>query len=137
MQVCIKNIHIRLEDTHLFREPVSMGVTLRELCVSTTDEDGQEGFIDRTLPENVDEPLNKRLSLQGLGFYCHPSDKVESLVLSQSSETAMFEHCEKLFGVDATVSAEYKPHYLLQPISLSAKIRKPRDRKQSASRRED
>lgn len=137
VQVCIKNIHVRLEDAHLFRQPISMGVTLKELCVSTTDEDGREGFIDRTLPENANVPLNKRLSLQSLGFYCHPDDKAENLVLNKDSEAAMFAHCEELFGRNDVASAKYQAHYLLQPISLAAKIRKPRNRKPGASRRED
>ena len=38
LQIVIKNIHIRFEDTQYMKDPLSMGITLQKLAAHTTDE---------------------------------------------------------------------------------------------------
>ena len=51
IQLKVNNIHVRLEDQVLFSKPVSLGLTLQEIKVSTTNEEWNDEFIDRTLQE--------------------------------------------------------------------------------------
>ena len=57
IQISIKNLHIRYEDCQNFGKPFSMGLTLEQLDIDTTNEDWQVDFIDRTLAENKLKPL--------------------------------------------------------------------------------
>jgi len=49
VQVTIKQIHIRYEDTLFSRHPLALGVTLRTLSVHTTNQNWLREFFDRTL----------------------------------------------------------------------------------------
>ena len=48
LQITIKNIHIRFEDTILNSTPYSFGITLKEFSAHTCDEQWQPVFLDRT-----------------------------------------------------------------------------------------
>lgn len=132
IQVSIKNIHIRLEDTHLFREPLAMGVTLKDLTVATTNTLWQDTFIDRTQAQNRDLPLNKRIQLQGFGVYCNPADSLSNLVGSKEDSPAKLSHMQSLFDAEAEICAQYARHYLLQPITITAKLKQMRKKRQES-----
>jgi hypothetical protein len=132
IQLSIKNIHIRFEDTHLFREPISMGLTLQELSVDTTNESWQKEFIDRTVEANKQKPLNKLLSLRNFGFYCSPNDDLNNLVLQLESPEERYLKFANLFDEGAESSSIYKRHYILEPISIVAKLKQLKERRQPA-----
>jgi vacuolar protein sorting-associated protein 13A/C len=70
VQVTIKNIHVRYEDPGSARTtPYSMGITLQELAVNTTNPQWEKTFYDRNLKENKAKPIFKRLQLIGLALY--------------------------------------------------------------------
>lgn len=48
LQVQIKGIHVRFEDTMFFKQPLSMGLTLEKFSARTTNEAWAPEFIDRT-----------------------------------------------------------------------------------------
>lgn len=61
IQIHIKNIHVRFEDSLNYSSNYSMGFTLKELSCFTCNEDWEEHYIDRTLSENKKLPLFKLL----------------------------------------------------------------------------
>lgn len=63
IQVTIKNIHIRFEDVGSGpRTPqYSLGFTLQELAINTTNQNWEKTFYDRNIKENREKPLYKRL----------------------------------------------------------------------------
>ena len=70
VQVTIKNIHIRYEDTGSLRTtPYSLGITLQEIAVNTTNTQWNKTFYDRNLKENREKPIFKRLQIRGLALY--------------------------------------------------------------------
>ncbi len=56
-----------------------MGFTLQELAINTTNQDWNKTFYDRTLKENKDKPLFKKLSISGLAMYLHHESVVSKL----------------------------------------------------------
>lgn len=74
LQIKIKGIHVRLEDTHFFSQPISMGVTLERLFVESKNERGDADFIDRTLEKNKAKPIRKHIDMRNFGVYCEPKD---------------------------------------------------------------
>ena len=57
IQISIKNIHIRYEDSANLAQPLSLGLTMEKLDIETTNEKWESEFIDRTLPENKYKPM--------------------------------------------------------------------------------
>jgi hypothetical protein len=49
-----------------------MGFTLKELCISTTNSQWEKEFFDRTLHENKEKPIFKKLSIDSFAIYVHP-----------------------------------------------------------------
>ena len=86
LQIKIKGIHLRIEDTHFFRQPISLGVTLERLYVESVNEAGHADFIDRTLAKNKLKPIRKHLDLRNFGVYCEPRDQLHRLI-SQGQPT--------------------------------------------------
>lgn len=73
LQVSIKSIHIRYEET-MFKS-YSWGLSLDRIDVYTTDKDGTRKFIDRTQKEFMHEPMRKTLILSNLGVYWNSDEK--------------------------------------------------------------
>lgn len=80
IQVQITSIHVRVEDTRFFGQPLSMGITLQRLFIQSTDAEWQPRFLDRTVEENRHEPLRKLIQLDGFGIYCEPREKLQNLI---------------------------------------------------------
>jgi len=79
VQVSMKNIHIRYEDCKASRL-FSMGLTLEKLEIETINDNWESEFIDRTLKENKVKPLQKKINLCNIGFYCNQNDKKVNLM---------------------------------------------------------
>lgn len=123
IQISIKNIHIRFEDAQLSRRPLSMGITLQEFEVNTTNENWSPEFIDRTLAKNQGKPLQKMLTLRNLGFYCNPSDESTNMICEIESVQERFERFRSFFPEGASSANAYQGHYILEPISVEAKLK--------------
>jgi len=123
IQVQIKNIHIRYEDTMFFKQPLSMGITLERLSIKTTNEEWVPEFIDRTLPANKHKPLQKHLDLRNVGFYCNPQDDLSQMVSLVEDPIQRQEKFASFFGEDEQFSAPYDSCYILRPISIEAKYK--------------
>jgi vacuolar protein sorting-associated protein 13A/C len=62
IQVTVKNIHVRYEDNYSYeKNPFSLGFTLKALSINTTNGDWEPHYFDRTLSENKDNPIFKKL----------------------------------------------------------------------------
>ncbi len=69
------NIHIRYEDNISNPENVfSLGVTLKELSITTTNQNWDKTFYDRMVQENKDKPIFKKLKIDGLAAYLQVGD---------------------------------------------------------------
>ncbi|KAL4462680.1 hypothetical protein ABPG74_000510 [Tetrahymena malaccensis] len=67
LQVTIKNIHVRFEDTITKR--YSWGFCLDKIETFTIDKQGEKTFIDRTVQANKNEPTRKLLMISNAGIY--------------------------------------------------------------------
>jgi len=63
------NIHIRLESFDNQNNSFSMGVTLKEITVHTTNSKWQKEFFDRTREQNQEKPVYKILNIVKFGLY--------------------------------------------------------------------
>ena len=76
VQVSIRNIHIRLENFEHFNSKFSMGFTLREVAVNTTNSQWEKEYFDRTNAINADKPVFKLLSIAKFGVYWRSDEEV-------------------------------------------------------------
>ncbi|KAL4505260.1 hypothetical protein ABPG72_016327 [Tetrahymena utriculariae] len=67
IQITIKNIHFRFEDTITKR--YSWGFCLDKIETFTINKDGEQTFIDRTVQANKNEPTRKLLMISNAGIY--------------------------------------------------------------------
>ena len=64
VQITIRNIHLRYEDDLQIKDcPFSLGFTLKELSIKTTNASWETSFFDRLVKENRDKPLFKMLTI--------------------------------------------------------------------------
>ena len=63
LQVQIQNLHLRFESNnpHFSNDLFSMGATLEQLNIHTTNESWEVEYLDRTKPEQAAKPLFKIL----------------------------------------------------------------------------
>lgn len=50
---------------------------MEKLEIETTNENWQSDFFDRTNAANKNKPLQKKINLSNIGFYCNPKDSAE------------------------------------------------------------
>ncbi len=123
IQVSIKNIHIRYEDSMNFQEPLSLGLTMEKLEIETTNEQWEPEFIDRTHQENKKKPLLKMINLSNIGFYCSPKDCVSRQICKIEDKDKQFEKFEELFPLDCDISPMYEQAYMSKPVSSTTKLK--------------
>lgn len=101
IQVSIKNIHIRYEDSVNLTKPLSLGLTMEKLDIETTNENWENQFIDRTISENKSKPMQKIISLSHCGIYCDPKDSVGRQVSNITDKKDQLLKFDELFPVDS------------------------------------
>ena len=102
IQIHVKNIHIRFEDSINYSSFYSMGFTLTELSMFTCNEEWKEDYIDRTNKDNKDMPLLKLLKLKNFAFYFQNDEKaMVSLDCDNDDDWEVLLH--GLFPIDADV----------------------------------
>ncbi|XP_067014210.2 intermembrane lipid transfer protein Vps13 [Anabrus simplex] len=113
VQVKIRDIHIRYEDELACPErPFSIGITLHNLSVQTTNQNWKEGIV-----QDAGTMIYKILNLEGLAVYMncnahmfmHENDPVERLRLFEKGISTKVHHAEGF-------------EYVLGPINSSAKL---------------
>lgn len=111
VQIKIKDIHIRYEDTSTTSTPFAFGVTLRNLIVHTTDANWKQCLMSEAINQ-----VFKIAELEGLAIYMNCNTNT----FASSSETQF----PKLFS-DAIASKDQQPegfNYILGPITSMAKL---------------
>lgn len=71
LQINLQNMHIRIENDDMI-EPdnsFSIGITLQEIDLYTTDENWERTYIDRTKTANKGKAMNKVLKVHNFGVY--------------------------------------------------------------------
>jgi hypothetical protein len=78
LQVKISTLHFRFEDNVFCStgRPYAFGVVIEAINLTTINEKGESIFIDRTDPKNKNEPLYKKLSVQGISIYWSDNPQV-------------------------------------------------------------
>ena len=118
-------MHIRIEneDDNNPINQFSLGISLQAIDLFTTNRNWEKKFIDRSLPENKEEPMFKRLEIVNFGVYYKTSET--SLISTLGSEDDM-EGVLKTFFNDFDAAGryqKYEDYYLLEPIILLMKLR--------------
>ncbi|KAL4498677.1 hypothetical protein ABPG73_003474, partial [Tetrahymena malaccensis] len=72
LQITIRNIHVRFEDT--ITKKYSWGFCLDKIEINTTNKDGVKTFVDRTLEESKNEPMRKLLVISNAGVYWNANE---------------------------------------------------------------
>lgn len=112
LQITIKNIHVRYEDTNQFTsQQFAMGITLEELSAISTDQDWKPAFI------------------QG-GAIANKLARLGSLSMYWNSDTASLAHLDSedfIKAFKALIAAESNPlsgthQYILRPVSGVGKV---------------
>ncbi|EAR90561.2 PH domain protein (macronuclear) [Tetrahymena thermophila SB210] len=85
LQITIRNIHVRFEDTLTKR--YSWGFCLDKLEIYTTNIEGVKVFVDRTIQENKDKPIRKLLTISNAGVYWNAN---ETRLISDLNEEVKF-----------------------------------------------
>jgi vacuolar protein sorting-associated protein 13A/C len=118
LQVNIQNMHLRLESNNVkfSSEFFSMGFTLEQLSLQTTNEDWTPKFIDRTTPQSLVAPLYKLMSIVNFGFYYKPNE--ESFISEIKEDQQRLSKLQQLFKFGLPQIKQYKDDYLLEPMSL-------------------
>jgi vacuolar protein sorting-associated protein 13A/C len=125
LQVSLTNMHLRIEneDDNNPINQFSLGISLQAIDLFTTNRQWEKKFIDRSLPENKDEPMFKRLEIVNFGVYYKTSET--SLISTLGSQEDM-EGVLKTFFNDFDAAGryqKYEDYYLLEPIILLMKLR--------------
>ena len=101
IQVSIKNIHIRYEDSVGLSQPLSLGITMEKLDIETTNENWESQFIDRTINENNFKPMMKIINLSNFGFYCDPKDSHSRQISMIDDTIEQLQKFDELFPLDS------------------------------------
>eukprot|EP00347_Sterkiella_histriomuscorum_P000566 403375355 len=122
VQLTIQNIHVRLESSEKLRSTFSMGLTLKEITIHTTNQTWQKEYFDRTQESNKDKPVFKVLNIVKLGLYWRTNED-RFLTQEYDEEDDMLIAMRDCFQNEDDYIQEYKDFYLLQPISLYMKLK--------------
>ncbi|CAI2385812.1 unnamed protein product [Moneuplotes crassus] len=120
IQITVKNIHIRFEDSINASRPYSFGFTLKELSAQTCNQQWEYEYYDRTDNKNKDMPVFKLLLIEKFAFYWEANE--EGLASEECNEQSdMHDFMEVLFPIDSTHIEDY--NYIIEPICLKGKLK--------------
>ena len=120
LQVSIKNIHIRYEDSiSAPGHPFSLGLTLQEFSAVSTDGNWKPGYIQST-----STTTNKLAVLNALAFYWNSDDTLFGSGTGQKvgAEAQGTEHGDMIEKFRETMKPEYNHQYMLKPVSGRAAV---------------
>jgi len=88
LEIDIKDIHIRFEDSFCFtNKPYAFGITIKSISMITIDDNDVKAFIDRTNSKHKEDPLYKKLIMNKLSIYW--SDNPKSLLSAIDNQEAL------------------------------------------------
>lgn len=111
LQIKITNVHLRYEDSHNASHPFSIGVTLRDLDIYTTDSNWMKTYLTKQVSK-----VYKIAKLNSLSIYMNCNDKIFS------------QQAKEVLGIlfkENIASEEVSPtnnKYIIGPISSTAKL---------------
>ena len=126
LQLIFKDISIRIEEKNI-TPFYSLGVVLKEMKVINTDKNWESHFIDRNIEKNV--TIYKLLQINGFGIYLKLN---EDTFISKIDD--MEQQLEKL--VEISSEENIKDYYLIEPYSLSLKMKQINESFQNLSEEE-
>ncbi|CDW90143.1 vacuolar protein sorting-associated protein vps13 [Stylonychia lemnae] len=116
-----RNIHVRLESNENIRKKFSMGLTLKEINVHTTNSEWDKEYFDRTREQNLEKPVFKVLNIIKCGIYWRTQED-RFLTFDYDQEDDRLIEMRDMFHQDEDYIQQYKDDYLLQPISLNMRL---------------
>ena len=126
LQLIFKDISIRIEEQNM-TPFYSIGVVLKEMKVINTDKNWESHFIDRNIEKNI--TLYKLLQINDFGIYLKLN---EDTFISKIED--MDKKLEKL--VEISSDEQLKGNYLIEPYSLSLKMKQINESFQNLSEEE-
>eukprot|EP00698_Gefionella_okellyi_P004703 TRINITY_DN1429_c0_g2_i2.p1 TRINITY_DN1429_c0_g2~~TRINITY_DN1429_c0_g2_i2.p1 ORF type:complete len:1019 (-),score=197.62 TRINITY_DN1429_c0_g2_i2:2357-5413(-) len=117
VQIRMKNIHVRFEETGQTQQPIALGLSLDQLNVFTTNSDWQSNDANPTKSETDDKFIFKVASLENLSVYCDP---LSNVIAEELSDADFVQYMIDLIAT-RTDSAEHT--FLLAPLMASLKLR--------------
>ena len=123
LQISLRNIHIRVEYENL-KEPddsFSLGLTLQNVDLQTTDENWEPTYIDRTEKKNKNIAMNKLLKVNNFGIYYKIGET--NLIAKLEDDAHKIEQLIEFnqFDQDGR-SLKQVEDYLIKPIRLEVKL---------------
>ena len=126
LQLVFKDISIRIEEQNI-APYYSLGVVLKEMKVINTDENWESHFIDRNIEKNV--TIYKLLQINDFGIYLKLNEDIFISKIEDSEK-----QLEKL--IEVINEDKLKDNYLIEPYSLSLKMKQINESFQNLSEEE-
>ena len=124
LQISLQNMHLRVEHED-YIEPVnsfSLGLTLQDIDLYTTDENGERTYLDRTKASNKGKAMNKVLKINNFGVYYKTSEtNLISNVEDDDSKKALLQSFSEYDDNGRTV--KQVEDYLIMPIRLEVNLK--------------
>ncbi|KAI8625069.1 vacuolar protein sorting-associated protein 13 [Xylariaceae sp. FL1651] len=123
LQVTVKNIHVRYEDSiSAPGHPFALGITLEEFSAVSTDGEWKPTFI-----QNTSKTTHKLAKLAALGIYWNTDSELLGSGREVSKEAEPMSHDEMLTKFKAMIgngegAATAEHQFILKPVSGQAKI---------------
>ncbi|KAL5288954.1 hypothetical protein ACFFRR_009268 [Megaselia abdita] len=111
LQIKITNVHLRYEDSHNASHPFSIGVTLHDLDIYTTDSNWMKTYITQQVSK-----VYKIAKLNSLSIYMNCNDKI----FSQQAKDILGVLFKENIATEGESPANNK--YIIGPISSTAKL---------------
>lgn len=111
LQIKITNVHLRYEDSSNANVPFSIGVTLHDLDIFTTDSNWQKTYITQQVSK-----VYKIAKLNSLSIYMNCNDKIFSRQAKEILGTLFKEN------IATEVISPKNNKYIIGPISSTAKL---------------
>ena len=123
IQVSLKNLHLRVEheDTIVEDNSFSLGITLQEMDLYTTDESWNRIYLDRTKQQNKDKAMNKVLKIHNFGVYYKTKERS---LISQAPSDEDRKAYLNMFGTydENGCCIKQAEDYLIIPLRLEVKL---------------
>ena len=123
IQVSLKNLHLRVEheDTIVEDNSFSLGITLQEMDLYTTDESWNRIYLDRTKQQNKDKAMNKVLKIHNFGVYYKTKER--SLISQAPSDEDRKAYLNMFSTYDENgCCIKQAEDYLIIPLRLEVKL---------------
>jgi len=123
LQIRLEDLHVRIEhqDTIATENSFSLGISLQEIDLYTTDKNWARMYLDRTKEANRALAMNKVLKIKNFGVYYKTSERS---LISQVSDDDKSNILQTYSSYDDATGRIHKhvEDYLVAPIRLEIKL---------------